>query len=556
MKKLQRMLSLLTALLVVTAVTTGVVFSKTAAYRVIKVFELEGTGYVSNEKNTNLKAYKGMKLENEDKVSVGEASLMRLSLDNDKFVQLDENTVIRLYASGTIFKNKTSIELLEGGILNEITEPLSEESSYEVKTANTTMSVRGTSFYVSVETAADGSFITTVQTFDGEVEVRLYNGKNDKLGKAYILTPGESVSIKTSGGKNARTYYFKDAQGGISAVASGENPVTPCKYSDLPNEVKLTLIHSHDTGLLKLEDHVIRELKRLVGLLDDESPVYNGTLNEDDSPAATTSAPEFFFPTPVSTNGFLRETDKTTFSEITTTVTTTQSSEQETTSEETTSEEVTSSETTADTSVSSEETSSEETTTEETSASVIEYTVEFVNNDGSVILSTTAEEGSSVTPPSAPEYVFGSDWNNIVTPGAAIDASKYTGFTGWSSDNTSTLTNIVADTVFTAQYDKFIPVLYTNAESGLSYTETISVGDAIPEMTQTFIDEVKTSLGITDCTTSISASHSDTSEATWSSLASTNSSITVTLSLTEQFNVVFKNNDGTVLSEQTIDVNG
>ena len=50
---------------------------------------------------------------------------MTLSLDSDKYLTLDPSTVLELIAEGTEQDSKTTVNLRSGGVLNEITEPLS-----------------------------------------------------------------------------------------------------------------------------------------------------------------------------------------------------------------------------------------------------------------------------------------------------------------------------------------------------------------------------------------------------------------------------------------------
>lgn len=103
--------------------TTVVNNQKEDAYRVVKVFETQGD-YNTAERDSvgTLDAYSVMNLQNKDIVSTGVDSNMRLSLDGNKYILLDQNTKLELVAENTATDSKTIVELREGEILNEIDE--------------------------------------------------------------------------------------------------------------------------------------------------------------------------------------------------------------------------------------------------------------------------------------------------------------------------------------------------------------------------------------------------------------------------------------------------
>ena len=122
---------------------------KEAVYRIIKVFELDGKSTVTRQDIGDLDAYDNMVLESGDQVYVDTGSLT-LKMDEDKYVYAEEKTRFQLEAAGTSENSKTRIRLEEGILTNEIQNKLSDESSYEVNTPNSTMSVRGTIYMVDV----------------------------------------------------------------------------------------------------------------------------------------------------------------------------------------------------------------------------------------------------------------------------------------------------------------------------------------------------------------------------------------------------------------------
>ena len=67
---------------------------------------------------------------------------MRLKLDDDKYILVEENSILTIVAEGTKEDSKTAIHLEQGAITNEIQNKLNPNSSYEVTTPNSVMAVR------------------------------------------------------------------------------------------------------------------------------------------------------------------------------------------------------------------------------------------------------------------------------------------------------------------------------------------------------------------------------------------------------------------------------
>lgn len=178
-------------------VGTVIVLNSEEAYRVVKVFELNGNAVVTRENTGDIDAYAGMNLESGDILSVEENSTLRISLDSDKYILLDGGTVLELIAQGTAADSKTTINLRQGTILNEIKNSLSANSSYEVNTPKATMAVRGTVFRVTTRQNPDGSYVTDLYTSEGVVSVQLLDENGAPKGKEVYVPKGGAVTIIT-----------------------------------------------------------------------------------------------------------------------------------------------------------------------------------------------------------------------------------------------------------------------------------------------------------------------------------------------------------------------
>ncbi len=168
-------------------------FNKKEAYRIIKVYEVNGKATVERESIGQMDAYANMVLESGDTVSL-QSGEMTLKLDEDKYVYVEADTQFRLIATGNAANSKTSIALDHGAITNEIQNPLNQDSSYEVNTPNSNMSVRGTVFRVHTY-FVDGVRYSKVSVFEGKVESRLRYADGKLSDEPVLIQNGDEVII-------------------------------------------------------------------------------------------------------------------------------------------------------------------------------------------------------------------------------------------------------------------------------------------------------------------------------------------------------------------------
>lgn len=163
------------------------------AYRLIKVYEVDGDAKVQREEIDVIEVYVDMKLQSQDIVNTYEESYLQLKLDDDKYVLLEPQTKIHLEATGTSKDSKTKIYLEEGAIVNCIRDALSEKSTYEVYTPNSTMAIRGTTFRVETY-VEDGITYTSLSVYEGTVGCRLIF-PDGTLDDEVLVQAGKHVNI-------------------------------------------------------------------------------------------------------------------------------------------------------------------------------------------------------------------------------------------------------------------------------------------------------------------------------------------------------------------------
>lgn len=201
------------------------------AYRSIQIYEVEGTASVDREGIGTMEAVENLYLESGDRITVSSGSYMRLKLDDDKYILVEEKSVLSIEAEGTKQDSLTTIRLEQGAVTNEIRNPLSEKSTYEVITPNSVMAVRGTVFRVAISIDENGILYTKVDTFEGAVGVRR------------ILPDGsiQEEDAHIPGGNEVIVYMDEQITEYLSAPQE-------IRYEELPVQTLSFLKDSSDSG--------------------------------------------------------------------------------------------------------------------------------------------------------------------------------------------------------------------------------------------------------------------------------------------------------------------
>ncbi len=178
-------------------VTSVLFFLSKQGHRSIKVEELAGESTIT-EKQINYDAYEGMNLKSGQEVIVKSESSMTLLVDNDKYLYADECTRFSIKATGSEDKanTKTKIVMQDGSVLYELRSKLSKEESFTVETPNTAMTVRGTTFYVSVYRDENNRTYTRVEVEEGAVQLTAVTRDGKKTDEA-LLEAGSSVLVQS-----------------------------------------------------------------------------------------------------------------------------------------------------------------------------------------------------------------------------------------------------------------------------------------------------------------------------------------------------------------------
>ena len=261
-KKNLIIIGVITLLIVILVVIFILIFGKEESYRVVKIYELDGTATVTREETGEIEIYPNMVLASGDEVYLKEG-LMTLKLDEDKYVYVEEDTRFSLVATGKASDSKTSIQLKQGAIINEIRSPLAEDASYEVHTQNSSMSVRGTTFRVAVYYDENGTLYTKVSVFEGKVETQLVFKDGTKADPRMIEFGKETIIFED----DTNTDYLE----GIRDI----------KYDELSVSALETLLKLVKSGLnLSVTEEYLNEV---LAALKGETPQEEDVTTEEEA---------------------------------------------------------------------------------------------------------------------------------------------------------------------------------------------------------------------------------------------------------------------------------
>ena len=168
---------------------------KEEEYRQIQVYRIDGAAATVERQGSSMDAYENMQLQSGDIIETIAESYLQLKLDEDKYILVEPETKISLQASGNSVDSKTSIYLEKGAIVNQIDNPLSEDSSYEITTPNSTMAVRGTTFRVELTIDEKGESHAKVAVYGGKVECNLVF-PDGTITTPVMVEPGTEVLIR------------------------------------------------------------------------------------------------------------------------------------------------------------------------------------------------------------------------------------------------------------------------------------------------------------------------------------------------------------------------
>lgn len=210
MKFCKQLLAAALAVLMAASPVAAGAAQTSATSRSISILSVEGSSATVNKGGkTSVSATKGMKLATGYTITTGKSTTVYFQVDDDKAIKLAASSSATI---STATGKKLKITLKSGSMFFNVKKPLSSDSSMSVSAGGTSMSVRGTSGYVSLlnDQPAAGLFSgKVVWTVEGE---------------DHIITAGEQML--SDGAAVTKSALTLETAPAFAAVAALENSDT------------------------------------------------------------------------------------------------------------------------------------------------------------------------------------------------------------------------------------------------------------------------------------------------------------------------------------------
>ena len=210
------------ALGIVAAIVIAIVLSRNAYLaNTMRLLRVEGTVNIENGDGGTKPVIDNIRFQSGDALNTGADGLASVGLDDSKIVTLQNDSRAEFTKSG----KRLELKLTKGALFFNVTEKLSEDETFEIKTSTMTAGIRGTSGYVYYDDDGRDSLIIT----DGVVIVTAINPET-----------GETKYAEVRGGQKTTVYLYSDR-----TQDSVEFSITDVKENDLP-EFPLQMISENE----------------------------------------------------------------------------------------------------------------------------------------------------------------------------------------------------------------------------------------------------------------------------------------------------------------------
>ena len=391
------------------------------AFRNITVLDTLGSISVFRETiNDTMEAYVDMNLESGDQVSVGPASELDLKLDDDKYVYVEENTKMYLQSEGDSENSKTVIYMSEGASLHRIDNKLNENSTYEIRTPNATMAIRGTVGWVQVI----DSYHSKICLLEGTLTV-FCNDPVEGQAKGQTITLEAGHKAEIGGDQNHSEIIMQNVGGKLLESA-------PIDFKEIPTQTLCNLKSISNTGRkMYIGDDLLQNTVPIDWNRNGLKDVFNDTKNVFIQKYRSSLQNQSDLPTQAATIGNIPEettaatenvTEAQTEPATTEPATTEAATTEAATTQAPTTQAATTEAATTETATTEEETTEEE-TEEDTGSSTTSYTVTFTYN-GSTFATQTVTSGGTASRPKLQPSASG-NWFTV----KAADSTEYSPYT-------------------------------------------------------------------------------------------------------------------------------
>jgi len=239
MKRHKRLSLFLAVALTLSVIAPGPLAAQRATASTLRLDAVEGTVTVHNRAGKDILITERMKLYSGYSVSSALASYGYISLDDTKAVKLDAKSEVQIKQSG----QKLEVNLVSGNLLFDITAPLLEDESLNIRTSTMVTGIRGTAGFVKVINEK----VSEVYLLSGEVHLTSTDPLTGQVAEV-TLRPGQRA-----------TSYVRDVEWGEEIV---EIVIDGYTEADVPGYVAVAIRDS-----LELQEAITEQTDLSVPLI-------------------------------------------------------------------------------------------------------------------------------------------------------------------------------------------------------------------------------------------------------------------------------------------------
>lgn len=277
--------------------------------RQLTVTEITGSAFFTRD-GRRIPVSKNTKLKSGDILETEEDATVRISIDSDKFVFVEPNTSMYIYCTDIASKGDIAVNLSRGSVICEINKELKKNSSFVLKTPNSTASVKGTVFRAQFDVKKNfmdynNVMVTEYQNFDGTINLQLYDSNGEPFELPMVLVERTSAQMITSEDVCKYGYLNYD----ISLISLSEMTLHEVLRAQNAKEIGF----SPDEINLAYKS-VVEENRRLATMTGTTETTEETTVTTTTTTSATTeteTSPPSETTAPESTYGTLRSTQRT-----------------------------------------------------------------------------------------------------------------------------------------------------------------------------------------------------------------------------------------------------
>ena len=165
------------------------------------IVDISGSAHVIRD-GKQFNADKNIKIHSGDLISTDSNGSLRISIDGDKYIFAEPNTVLYIYFTDVAFKGDISVNLSKGAVICQLNNKLKKNSTFMLKTPNGTVDVKGTVFRTAFDLLGDymgysNVMITEVQNFDGDISLQLYDKEQQPFDLPMVLVERTCAQMLT-----------------------------------------------------------------------------------------------------------------------------------------------------------------------------------------------------------------------------------------------------------------------------------------------------------------------------------------------------------------------